>query len=308
MTERTIAFIGLGAMGLPMAQRLLGAGFAVVGFDPQAERCEALRAAGGRVARDAAEAADAAFCVLACLPSAAHSVSVAQGIASAAAAGSAPALYIECSTIGQAAMQRVHAALAPAGVALLDAPISGGPEGAAAGTLSTVVSGGREAQREVREVLGTYASTIVDAGEMPGLAQVYKLINQALTFAAFLLTAEGIAAGVKAGADAHALLEFLNASTARNWSTTTRFPQSVLPRTFGRGSLSIVRKDMDAYIALCRESGALSPMGDSAVTLFALADSLLAPPVDLASVVRLFEAATGTPISNPNGANAPDPS
>jgi len=308
MSMRTIGFVGLGAMGLPMAQRLMRCGFAVVGFDPLAAPCEALRAVGGRIARSVSGVADAASCVLACLPSAEHSVSVAQSIADSAGAGRSLDLYIECSTIGQVAMHRVHAMLAPVGIALLDAPISGGPEGAAAGTLATVVSGSRDAQGRAREVLAAYASTIVDAGEMPGLAQVYKLINQALTFGAFVLTAEGIAAGVKAGADAGALLEFLNASTARNWSTSTRFPQSVLPRTFGRGNLAIVRKDMDAYLALCREAGALSPMSDTAVTLFALADSLLQPPVDLPSVVRLFEAATGTPISNPSGAPAPSSS
>jgi len=292
---RTVGFIGLGRMGLAMARRLMQQGFAVVGCDPASAAREGFAAAGGTIAGTPRQVADAAELVFACLPSAA----VSQAVAGEVQAGEAVRVYVECSTIGAQAMRALAASLAPR-VLVVDAPISGGPPGALAGTLATVISGHPEACSLARSALEALASNIVEAGPEPGQAQVFKLVNQGLTFAAYLLTAEAVAAGVKAGADPAALLRFLNAGTARNWATAVKFPQSVLPGRFGEGNLDIVRKDMAMYLDLCREGGVPHALGAQAEALFALADAVLPAPVDLARAVQLYELAAGIEIRADN--------
>lgn len=295
MSRGTVGCIGLGRMGLAMARRLLQQGWHVVGCDPAAAARADLRAAGGELAGTAREVADAAVVVLACLPSAAVSQAVLRG-PDGLLAGSTVQVHVECSTIGPQAMRGLAQELATRDIALLDAPISGGPPAALEGRLATVLAGSEAARLLARPILETLATSIVEAGPQPGQAQVFKLVNQGLTFASFLLTAEAMAAGVKAGADPVALLRFLNAGTARNWATTVKFPQGVLPRRFGDGNLDIVRKDMAMYLDLCRESGVPHALGAQADALFALADTLLPAPVDLASAVRLYELAAGIEI------------
>jgi 3-hydroxyisobutyrate dehydrogenase-like beta-hydroxyacid dehydrogenase len=287
-TGSTVGFIGLGRMGGAMARRLLRAGYAVVGCDPDAAAREAFQQAGGHIAAIPCDVADSAEVVLACLPGAGVSRSVAFG-ADGVAGGKAVRVYVETSTVGQAVMEDIASRLSASGIGVLDAPISGGPDGADAGTLAAVVSGAREAQALARPIMAAYASTVVDAGPQPGMAQVFKLVNQGLTFASFALTAEAVSAGVKAGADPQALLDFLNAGTSRNWATAVKFPQSVLPRKFGPGNLDIVKKDMALYLELCRQTGTPALLGQQADAIFSMAERVLPAPVDLASIVRFYE-------------------
>lgn len=304
MSRGTVGFIGLGRMGGAMARRLLQQGFEVVGCDPAAPAREAFRAAGGRPIATPREVAEAAPLVFACLPSASVSQAVLRG-ADGLLAGSAVQVYVECSTIGPQAMQALAQELAARHIALLDAPISGGPPAALEGTLATVVAGSEAARVLARPMLEALASSIVEAGAQPGQAQVFKLVNQGLTFAAFLLAAEAVTAGVKAGAEPEALLRFLNAGTARNWATAVKFPQSVLPRRMGEGNLDIVRKDMAMYVDLCREAGVPHALGAQAEALFALADHLLPGPVDLAGAVRLYELAAEVEIRAASTSQSP---
>jgi len=297
--RETLGFVGLGQMGLAMARRLLAQGFDVVGCDPAVAARDALVRAGGRTAATPRQVADTAEVVLACLPSAEASLMVACG-AEGIAEGAAVRVYVECSTLGPEAMREIAARLQGRGMDVLDAPISGGPAGAEAGTLATVVAGPIAARERAAAAIAAYAATIVPAGDEAGLAQVFKLANQGLTFASFVLTAEAVTAGVKAGADPEALLAFLNAGTARNWSTSVKFPQSVLAGRFGPGSLHIVRKDLAMYVAMCRRGGIVPSMGAEAEAIAAHADHTLSPPVDLASIVRLYEAAAGIEVRSVN--------
>jgi len=285
---QVIGFIGVGKMGEAMVRRLMAAGADAVVFDTDAAACRRLEAAGARAAPSARAVADEAAQVFACLPTPAASLAIATG-SEGVMGGRRIRVLVECSTIGRAHIRTIADSLAEVGIALVDAPVSGGPAGAQAGTLATVVSGPEEAKRSVRAALSCWASAIVDAGPRAGASQVYKLVNQALTFANMVLAAEALAAGVKAGAEPRALLDFINASTGRSWATTEKFPRSVLTGQTGNGSLGIVMKDMQLYLDMCRETGTPSMLGAPAFAAIQMAEKLFAPSADLGSVATLFE-------------------
>lgn len=301
-----IGFIGVGKMGAAMAARLLQRGATLVVCDPDPAACAALARAGAAVADTPRAVADQVPLAFACLPSGEISEQVALGPAGLVH-GRTLRTYVETSTIGQQTMEHIARGLDGHGIDTVDAPVSGGPDGAAAGRLATVAAGPAAARARAAAAIASYAGTCVDAGPRAGMAQVFKLVNQGLTFASVALTAEAMAMGVKAGADARALLDFLNAGTARNWATAVKFPQSVLTRTFGHGHLGIVRKDLQLYLELCRRSGTPALMGGQAAALFELVESLFPGQADLASVVRLYETFTGAPVGGAATASNEEP-
>src|SRR3954471_3851344 len=244
----TIAFIGCGAMGAPIAERLIDAGYTVRLYDPRAEAMAPLVARGGVAAtspRDAASGADVAF---ACLPSPEVSRAVAFG--ADGVLGAAPRTYVEMSTIGSAAIKAIAAELAKKNIVTLDAPVSGGPRGARAGTLSTMVAGEHAAFERVKPMLSALARHVFYVGDRPGLGQVVKLANNMISAAGMLAAFEASAMAVKAGVDARTLIETVNASTGRNSATMDKFPASVLTRSFDYGGkVSTMYKD----VSLCLE-------------------------------------------------------
>ncbi|WP_213764920.1 NAD(P)-dependent oxidoreductase [Caballeronia sp. dw_19] len=295
MDKTVVGFIGVGQMGSAIAQRLLSAGYSVIAADPDTAALARLRAQGAGVAASPREVADKASICFGCLPSADVCRVVTLG-ENGLMHGRAIRVYVECSTIGPRAMREMADALRQHGIELADAPISGGVASAHAGTLSTAVATAADVLTAIRPLLGTYAHKIVDAGHEPGLAQVYKLVNQGLTFASVVLSAEAIAAGVKLGADPSRLLEFLNASTGRNWATSTKFPDTVLRGHIGQGDLSIILKDMQLYLQMCRDAGCPAFVGAAADIVWQTTAALGGTSADLASVVTLYEQCTGVPI------------
>jgi 3-hydroxyisobutyrate dehydrogenase-like beta-hydroxyacid dehydrogenase len=236
-------------MGAPMAERLIDAGHIVRVYDPNPAATDPLVARGALAAaspRDAAMGCEIAF---ACLPSPEISRHVAfesDGIAGCAELG----VYVEMSTIGTKAMKEIAAGLGNKGIAVLDAPVSGGPRGARAGTLSTMVAGERAAFERAKPYLEAIARNVFYVGEAPGLGQVTKLANNMISAAGMAIAFEASAMAVKAGVDARVLIDTVNASTGRNSATTDKFPASVLTRSFDYGGkLSIMYKD----VLLCLE-------------------------------------------------------
>ena len=248
MTE-TIAFIGCGAMGAPIAERLIGAGYTVRLFDPRADAMAPLVQRGGVAAKSPREAATGAAVAFACLPAPEVSRAVAFG---ADGVIGAPSLrtYVEMSTIGARTVQAIAAELADKNIAMLDAPVSGGPRGARAGTLATMVAGEHATFERVKPMLQALARNVFYVGEKPGLGQVVKLANNMISAAGMLAAFEASAFAVKAGVDARTLIETVNASTGRNATTLDKFPASILTRSFDYGGkVSTMYKD----VSLCLE-------------------------------------------------------
>ena len=256
-----IGFIGVGAMGAPMAERLIDAGHTVAVYDVSAAAMQPLVARGAIAATSPRDAATGAHTVFACLPSPEVSRAVALGSpALGNAARGSPAdgaahggvcdvpgvkVYIETSTIGTVAVKAIAAGLAARGISMLDAPVSGGPRGARAGTLAAMVAGERSAFEHALPLFEAIAKKVFYVGAAPGLAQITKLAHNMISAAGMAAASEAVVMAVKAGVDPNTLIDAINASTGRNTATADKFPQSVLTRSFDYGGkFSIMYKDV----------------------------------------------------------------
>lgn len=246
---RRIGFLGTGAMGAPMAKRLLASSYEVTVYDPSDSAVAPLIALGASRAASVADAASHKDMTFACLPSPEVSRAVALGPGGIRDADS-PGIYVEMSTIGSTTVMEIDAALSERGIAMLVAPVSGGPRGARAGTLTTMVAGRRENFDRARQILSAIAGNVFYVGGQPGQGQVAKLANNMISAAAMVASFEAVVMAVKSGIDADTLIDIINASTGRCGATLDKFPQSILPRTFDYGGkLSIMYKD----VMLCLE-------------------------------------------------------
>ena len=263
-----IAFIGCGAMGAPMAERLIDAGHALSIYDPSPAAVAPLVARGAVAASSPQAAAAASDVAFACLPSPEVSRRVAldvDGIIACKGLGA----YVEMSTIGSKTIKAIAQGLGAAGIAVLDSPVSGGPRGARAGTLSTMVAGARATFESVKPLLETVARNVFYIGEAPGLGQVTKLANNMISAAGMAAAFETSAMAVKAGVDARILIETVNASTGRNSATMDKFPAAVLTRSFDYGGkLSTMYKDVFLCLEEARELDVPMWVGSNVVQLW----------------------------------------
>jgi 2-hydroxy-3-oxopropionate reductase len=269
-----IGYIGLGAMGRPMAINLIEAGHDLVVCDTDENRAAVLAQRGAEVAASPRETADKSDYVLACLPSLAAAEDVALGIDGADKGNRAKA-FINMGTTGSAYSRAVAERMKAAGKVFLDAPISGGPPGAEAGTLGIMCSGDKE----------TFE------------AQTMKLVNNIISFGNLSVALEAMTLGAKAGLDPEQMLEVINASSGRNSATDTKIPNHVLSRTFDYGgALYIIEKDLELWR---REAEAYeTPMwlGTNIRTLFLQCMAEVGRDQDLTALTTTLEKMAGVQI------------
>jgi 3-hydroxyisobutyrate dehydrogenase-like beta-hydroxyacid dehydrogenase len=291
-----IGFIGVGQMGAPMAERLLAAGREVAVFDVSAAAMQPLVARGAIAAGSARDAAAGAEIVFACLPSPEVSRSVALG-PDGVAGVEGLRIYVECSTIGTAAIKAIAAGLSARGITVLDAPVSGGPRGARAGKLATMVAGDRAAFERVKPHFDAIAGKVFYVGAQPGLAQITKLANNMISGAAMAVSMEAAVMAVKAGVDARTLIDVVNASTGRNTATTDKFPQSILPRTFDYGGkLATMYKDVELCFAEARALNVPMWVGAAVVQLWFQAMTEGRGGDDYTTLIKTIEGWTGVTV------------
>ena len=285
----TLAFIGCGAMGAPIAERLIDAGYKVRLFDPRAAAMTPLVERGGIATsspRDAATGVEVAF---ACLPSPEVSRAVALGPDGVIGSGSLRT-YVEMSTIGSETVKAIAEELSKKGIAMLDSPVSGGPRGARAGTLSTMVAGEHAVFEQVKPMFEALARHVFYVGDKPGMGQVTKLANNMISAAGMLAAIEASAMAVKAGVDARTLIDTVNASTGRNSATMDKFPASVLTRSFDYGGkVSTMYKDV--FLCLEEARGLNVPMwlGSNVVQMFFMGMAEGRADDDFTSLIQMVE-------------------
>lgn len=254
MTSETIGFIGLGRMGAAIAERFLASGAPLAVCDVDPANVAPFAKAGAEVATTPRDVANRATVVFSCLPSTAASLDVALG-ATGIVHGSAVQTYVDTSTIGVKVAQQIAAGLAPK-IGFIDAPVSGGPPGARAGTLSTMVSGAKADFDRVSPWLSLMAKHVFHIGDQPGQAQIAKLINNHLSLAGRMATFEGLVLALKAGLDPRVLIDVINVSSGRNYTTTDKVPAAILSGTFKfNGRLAISIKDEGLLIKEAEELG-----------------------------------------------------
>ena len=254
----TIGFIGLGEMGGRMARRLADAGHALAVHDSAGTAARAPE--GAAACGSAREVAARADTVLLSLPDGAAVRSVAAEIA--AAEGRAAHCVVDHSTIGPAAAEAIAGMLEAAGIAFLDAPVSGGTRGAAEGTLAMMVSGDAGRFEALRAAFGAMAANLFHVGARPGQGQAMKLLNNMLSGAAMTATTEAAAFGEAHGLGLETMMAVLNVSTGRNTATSDKFPNRIVPGRFDAGfTIDLLSKDLDLFLAAVGEAGTTAPVG-----------------------------------------------
>jgi 3-hydroxyisobutyrate dehydrogenase len=277
---RTVGVVGLGNMGLGMASSLVRAGFAVEGHDINPARQGAAEAAGLRFRASLAGLLGAADALVFSLPYARDVEAVVTVPGGLLERHDRKVVAIDTSTSDPGTSRRLAARLAEAGHGLLDAPVSGGPSGAAAGTL-TMMIGGSEADLDlVRPVLAAMSGTLVHVGPS-GAGNIAKLVNNMLVAAHLVTTGEALRLAEAAGLPAAAVLPVVNAATGRSAVSEAMVPRWVLPGSFDSGfSAGLMRKDVGLAIALAKEVGCPMPLSAAAARLWTEARGRIADADD----------------------------
>lgn len=286
-------FLGVGNMGLPMAGKLLDGGHNLTVYDIRQEAMRPLLERQARQAASPKDLADQCEVVFVSLPTLAAFRAVAFG-ADGLTAGSALKLLVNTCTVGVPFVKEIEQAMAARGVTVVDCPISGGPPGARAGTLSVMVSGDPEAVERVRPMISLWGRTLTVAGDKPGAAQVLKLTNNILSAVALAATAEAFVMGAKGGLDPEVMLTAINAGSGRNSATEAKFPASVLTRGFDYGAeMHILMKDIDLAIAQGEDLGVPMWVCQAARLVFKHAMYQGAAHEDLTAIVKYVERGAG---------------
>ncbi len=253
----SVGFVGLGNMGSALAANLVAAGHDLVTFDlAGAERSPE----GATFVPSVAEVARRAAVVVLSLPDGRASEQFVGEIVGVA--DRVTTHVIDTSTTGPSVSETIGALLAAHGVALIDAPVSGGVAGARARTLTVMVAGADDACAHVEHVLAGLSDRRFRVGGRPGLAQAMKLANNFLSAIALAATSEAVAFGVSAGLDMATMIEVLNASSGHNTATSEKFPNQVLTGRYAAGfANSLMAKDVGLYMRSVGERGTPSTLG-----------------------------------------------
>jgi 3-hydroxyisobutyrate dehydrogenase len=293
--QRTVAFVGLGQMGLPMASRLIGAGFRVIGIDPVPAARERAAESGIETSESLADAL-AADAVILMLPDSNVVESVADRLL--AAAGPERPLLIDMSSSDPVRTQALAAKVAAAGFRFVDAPVSGGVPRAKTGELAIMV-GGAEADVDlampVLEPLGTYIRRVGDAGA----GHAVKALNNLLSATHLLASNEATLIAASFGVDPATFVAVVNASSGRSGSTEVKLPRYVLPRTFDSGfRADLLEKDVTIAMTVAAATGIDAPVATRAAERWVELNARLERGADHTAIVRPAEEDAGIILSD----------
>lgn len=261
-----VGVIGLGTMGGAMAANLARAGFPVVAWNRTAGRTAALEALGAAVAADPAALAAAVDVVLVCVSDTPDVQAVLFGPAGVAEGAAPGTLVIDCSTIDPAATRSFAARLAERGVAFVDAPVTGGSEGARQGTLAILVGGDPADVERARPVFEAIGRTVTHFGPV-GAGQAAKAVNQVVIAGGYLAVAEGLVLAMKAGLDPQQVVEALSGGVAQSWILANRSGRMIDNEYPVGFRIALHLKDLGIALALARETGAVLPVAAIAAQL-----------------------------------------
>lgn len=288
-----IAFIGLGNMGAPMALNLVKAGRQLAVYDLLPAGIAQLTAAGAQSAGSAKDAVAGADIVVTMLPASQHveNLYLREDLLSHI---DPKALVMDCSTIAPETARKVAAAALARGISMLDAPVSGGTAGAAAGTLTFIVGGDAGALARGRPVLEQMGRNIFHAGPA-GAGQVAKICNNMLLGVLMAGTAEALALGVANGLDPKVLSDIIAKSSGRNWATELYNPwpgvMDNVPASKGYAGgfgSDLMLKDLGLAAQAALSTRSPVPLGELARNLYALHSAAGHGKLDFSSILKLY--------------------
>jgi 3-hydroxyisobutyrate dehydrogenase len=285
----SIAFIGLGNMGGPMAANLVKAGQKVTAFDLVAASRDQARADGAAIAESSVAAVKGADVVVTMLPAGKHVLSVWSDVVPAMAKGG---LIIDCSTIDVESAKQAHALASKHGVGSVDAPVSGGTGGAKAATLTFMCGGDQKAFTTAKPVLEKMGKRIVHCGG-PGAGQAAKICNNMILGVSMIAVSEAFALAEKLGLSHQALFDVASTSSGQCWSLTSYcpvpgpVPTSPANNDYKPGFASaLMVKDLTLAQDAARAAGAATPLGKHAQELYKAFDAEGNGGVDFSGIIR----------------------
>jgi 3-hydroxyisobutyrate dehydrogenase len=257
-TASTVGFVGLGNIGGPMATNLCKAGIPVIAFD--AAGTAARLPDGARAADSVASLASECSVLLLSLPNAAAVEDVLEHALQAH--GRSAATVVDLSTIGVRAAHRIEARLSAAGIGYLDAPVSGGADGARDRKIAIMCAGAPSVLEHARPALEALSDKIFHVGDRPGQGQALKLLNNFLSATALAATSEAVTFGLRQGLELDAMLPVLNASSGRSAATSDKFPNQIANGRYASGfKNTLMAKDLGLFLAEAEAVGSDGRLG-----------------------------------------------
>jgi 3-hydroxyisobutyrate dehydrogenase len=292
-----IAFLGLGAIGRPMAARVASAGHPLAVWNRSADKAAAfakeLKARVGKSPADTVRDADIIITCFSTSPDVHANLDGPDGILAGVKRG---AILVDCTSGDPSTSRRIAERLAEKGADFLDAPVSGGVSGAEKGILTVMVGGDAAVLERARPAIETFGQKIVHCGAI-GAGDTVKAVNQAFLAIHLLSAAEGLATLVKEGVDPAKALEVINASSGRSNSSMNLIPERVLTRAFPRTfRLALLEKDIDIAANLARDNRVPAPVTQLTADVFRIARGELGEIADHVEIVKLVEQWAGVEI------------
>lgn len=291
-----IGFTGLGLMGLPMARRLLAAGHELHVFSANPDSIATLVAEGATAAGSLAELAGKVEVFCSCRMTPEHSRAVFLGPEGVLASAKPGLLCIDFATVDPDTARAIGGALEAKGHSFIDAPISGGPDGAAAGTLSIIAGGSPEALARAKPVFDAFGKRVFHMGGI-GTGVIAKLCNNMISITTHALLAEAMVLGAKAGIQPRALYEVLSSSSAASRSLERSVARHVLPRDFTpEATIELIMKDLSCAIAVAAAQGVRLTLPPLALERYRAAAAQGHAQSDIAAVILPIEAENGVQV------------
>jgi len=291
-----VSFLGLGAIGRPMAAHVAARWRLTVWNRTETKAVQFAEEHHARAVATPREAASGADVVITCLPTSREVDQLLNGRDGLLAGFSRGALFLDCTSGDPASSRRIASRLADHDIAFADAPVSGGTNGAEAGTLTVMVGGEPAVFQRALPILQAFGQRIEHMGPV-GTGHAMKAINNALLAVNILAVGEGLAALVKAGVPARTALDVLNQSSGRSFVSEALVPERVLtgqwPRTF---RLALLDKDVAIARGLLADVAVPGPILDLAGRLFSEARAALGEDADYLEAIKLVERAAGVEI------------
>jgi 3-hydroxyisobutyrate dehydrogenase len=300
--SRNIGVVGVGIMGQRMCRNLLKAGFSVVAYDLNAAAAQAVAALGAFAASDLPALARQADAVILSLPDPAAVLAATLGPQGLLANMKAGATLCDMSTLDPGTSRQVAEAARAKGIHALDCPVSGGPGGAEAGTLTIMVGGEAAALEAVRPVLEAVGKKIVHCGG-PGAGQVAKLVNQALVAVHTVAAVEALLVGRKNGLDLDTMVAILRTSSGNTWILENHLRFKALAGDFEPGfALDLMFKDLKLFLQTATDAQSPALIAAAALQLFNAARAAGGGKLDQTVVAKAMEKLAGATL----GALTPD--
>lgn len=288
-----VAVIGLGSMGLGMAQSLVRAGFSVSGYDISAAALERLADAGGQAAATPAKAATDADVIVTVVVNAAQTLDVLFGRDGAAAAAKEGAVVVSSATMAPADAETLATRLGEAGLFLLDAPISGGAARAATGELTVMASGPSEAFEKAAGVLDAVAAKVHRLGDRAGIGASVKMVNQLLAGVHIAAACEAITLASKLGLDLETVYEVITGSAGNSWMFENRVPHVLKGDYSPLSSIEIFVKDLGIIQDMARTERYPAPLAAAALQMYLAAAGAGMGRDDDSSLARVYASLSG---------------